>query len=189
METDNEKTENLSARLASLGGGCFWCLEAVFQSLRGVERLVSGYAGGKTKKPSYEEVCTGQSDHAEVCQIHFDPRLISYTELLEVFWKIHDPTTLNRQGNDIGTQYRSVIFYHNEEQKNRALSSRAKLEASGKLKDPIQTQIEALDIEDFYPAEEYHQNYYLRNPEQSYCRFLIRPKLEKLKQNFGKKLK
>ena len=172
------EAQSVALQIAAFGAGCFWCVEAVFQELQGVDKVVSGYAGGKSRNPNYEEVCTGQSGHAELCQIYFRPELISYTELLDVFWKTHDPTSLNRQGNDIGTQYRSVIFYHDKEQKNLALESRRKLERSGVFQNPIQTQIEALEA--FYPAEDYHQNYYRNHPEQSYCIFMIRPKLEKL---------
>ena len=179
--------EKSAMTLATFGAGCFWCVEAVFQELQGVDKLVSGYTGGQSKNPSYQEVCTGQSGHAEVCQIYFDPQLISYTELLDVFWKTHEPTTLNRQGNDIGSQYRSVIFYHDEEQKKTALEFRSKLEKSGVFTNPIQTQIEALET--FYPAEGYHQNYYRNNPKQSYCLFTIQPKMEKLREDFSRKLK
>lgn len=173
--------------IATFGNGCFWCTEAVFQQLEGVEKVVSGYAGGEIKNPTYEQVCSGDTGHAEVLQINYDPDKISYEELLEVFWKTHDPTTLNRQGNDIGTQYRSVIFYHNEAQKQLAEKYKKELDASGAFNDPIVTFIEP--ITEFYPAENYHQNYFLRNGQQPYCNFLIRPKVEKFRKVFQDKLK
>lgn len=174
------------AETATLGGGCFWCLEAVFQQLRGVRKVTSGYSGGHVKNPTYEQVCTGTTGHAEVVQVVFDPQAISYEELLEVFFAIHDPTTLNRQGNDVGPQYRSVIFYHNERQRQTALGLKDRLDRSGRYAAPIVTQI--VPFEAFYPAEEYHQNYFRRNPNQSYCRVVIAPKLEKFKKQFQKKL-
>lgn len=175
-------------KLACFGAGCFWCVEAVFREVRGVKKALSAYAGGQSSDPNYEEVCSGKSGHAEVCQIHFDPLLISYSDLLEVFWKTHDPTSLNRQGNDRGSQYRSVIFYYDEEQRNLALQSRKDLENSGFYGEaPIVTQIEPL--ENFYLAEDYHQNYYQNKPRESYCLFVIRPKMEKFYKTLSGKLK
>lgn len=162
---------------ATLGGGCFWCTEAVFQTLPGVVSVISGYSGGSKVNPTYEEICTGKTGHAEVVEITFDPAKISYEKLLDVFWKAHDPTTLNRQGADVGTQYRSGIFYHNQKQKISA--EKSKLEAQRQFDDTIVTEIKPLVH--FYPAEEYHQNYFEKNPDAAYCKFVIRPKLEKLK--------
>ena len=163
---------------AVFGAGCFWCVEAVFQRLGGVQTVVPGYAGGHTENPTYESICSGTTGHAEVAKITFDPIVITYTQLLEMFWKSHDPTTLNRQGNDVGTQYRSVIYYHDDEQKNSAEKSKSALEESNLLSDPIVTEIERLTT--FYQAEDYHHNYYKLNPEQAYCRIVIEPKLKKL---------
>lgn len=161
---------------ATLGGGCFWCLEAVFQRLNGVQSVVSGYAAGQTKNPTYRDICNGNTGHAEVIQIEFDPQVIGYSDLLEAFWACHDPTTLNRQGADQGTQYRSIILCHDEEQKKAAVLSRD--EAQKEFKDPIVTEI--LPLPEFYPAEEYHQNYYNDNRTAGYCQVVIRPKLQKL---------
>lgn len=161
---------------ATFGAGCFWCVEAVFEGLDGVESVVAGYAGGTTPNPSYEDVCSGETGHAEVAQITFDPIKISYERLLEVFWETHDPTTLNRQGADRGTQYRSVIFYHDEKQKQAAEKSMK--EAAGSFDDPIVTEIKPLTK--FYEAENYHQDYYRNNPNAPYCQFVIKPKLKKL---------
>ena len=161
---------------ATFGGGCFWCLEAVFQQFDGVESVVSGYAGGQDPSPNYQSVCSGSTGHAEVVQITFDPEVISYESLLEVFWRAHDPTTLNRQGNDVGTQYRSALYFHNEEQKEAALKSVEQVQAH--FTDKMVTEIAPL--ERFYPGEEYHQDYYVNNKQQSYCAYVIRPKLEKL---------
>lgn len=172
---------------ATFGSGCFWCTEAVFQQLEGIESVVSGYAGGHIKNPAYREVCEGRTGHAEVVQLTYNPEVVAYETLLEVFWKTHDPTTLNRQGNDAGTQYRSVIYYHDEEQRQLAQAYKEKLDASGAFPDPIVTEISPLDV--FYPAEAYHQNYYNNNPEQGYCSFVVRPKVEKFKQVFGDTLK
>ena len=172
--------------LATLGGGCFWCTEAVFQQLKGVIKVVSGYSGGTVENPTYDQVLTGDTGHAEVIQLEFDPSVISYEEILEVFFETHDPTTLNRQGNDVGSQYRSVIFYHSEEQKLIAEQTKTNLDSSGKWKNPIVTQI--IQFSKFYEAEEYHQNYFKRNPNQSYCRFVIRPKLDKFEKLFKLKL-
>lgn len=176
-----------NTELATFGAGCFWCVEAVFQNLKGVKSVVSGYSGGHIKNPAYREVCMGITGHAEVIQVEFDPTEINYKELLEVFWKTHDPTTLNRQGADTGTQYRSVIFYHNEEQKEQAEKYKAALEMSGAFDRPIVTEITAFDK--FYAAEEYHQNYFNDNPEEGYCRYVIQPKMEKFRNAFKDKLK
>src|SRR3954463_2246574 len=164
--------------LATMGGGCFWCTEAVIERLPGVKKVVSGYAGGRDANPSYEDVCTGQTGHAEVIQVEFDPAVISYEKVLEVFFEAHDPTSLNRQGADEGTQYRSVIFYHNEEQHKAA--ARAKIAAQALWPDPIVTEIAPL--KKFYAAEGYHQDYFRRNPNQGYCSFVIRPKVKKLEE-------
>lgn len=172
---------------ATFGTGCFWCTEAIFRSLKGVQKVTSGYAGGNVANPTYEQICTGTTGHAEVCQIIYDPSTISYDELLEVFWKVHDPTTLNRQGNDVGTQYRSVIFYHNNEQQEKALHYKTLLDKSGAWNKTIVTAIEP--FKNFYSAEDYHQNYYINNPKQGYCQFVIRPKLDKFKEVFKDKLK
>lgn len=173
--------------LATFGAGCFWCVEVIFQNLEGVNRVVSGYAGGNVVNPTYKQVCEGNTGHAEVVQLHFDPGKISYESLLEVFWKTHDPTTLNRQGNDVGTQYRSVIFYHNKKQKELAEYYLSKLDESGAFESPIVTQIEPFRT--FYEAEEYHQNFYNLNQQLPYCKFVIEPKLEKFKKVFADKLK
>lgn len=170
-------------QLATFGGGCFWCVEAVFLELKGVEKVVSGYAGGTVPNPTYEQICSGTTGHAEVIQITFDPAVISYDQLLNVFWHVHDPTTLNRQGADVGTQYRSTIMVHDAEQRSIAEASKAKTEASGLWKDPIVTEIVPLDV--FYPAETYHQDYYNRNPRQGYCSFVIAPKMQKFRKEFA----
>ncbi len=172
--------------ITTLGSGCFWCTEAVFQQLKGVESVVSGYSGGHVENPSYEQVVTGRTGHAEVCQIQFDPEQISYEDILEVFFGTHDPTTLNRQGNDIGTQYRSVIFYHSEEQRKTAEQAKKDIDESGTWKNPIVTEI--VPYEKFYPAEDYHQNYYKNNPTQGYCRMVIAPKLNKFEKVFKLKI-
>lgn len=173
--------------IATLGAGCFWCVEAVFQRLNGVKSVVSGYAGGHIKNPSYREICTGRTGHAEVAQITFDPQLVSFEEILEVFWHTHDPTTLNRQGNDEGTQYRSAIFYHNELQKEIAEKSKKATEASGLWPNPIVTEI--VPLNNFYVAEDYHQNYFNDNPNQPYCVYVVNPKVKKFKKEFAEKLK
>lgn len=178
---------NNESQIATFGAGCFWCTEAVFLNVKGVSKVVSGYEGGRVKNPSYREVCTGETGHAEVTQITFDPSKVSFEELLEVFWNTHDPTTLNRQGNDEGTQYRSVVFYHNAEQKRIAEAYKKQLDASHVYKTPIVTEITAAST--FYPAEDYHQNYYALNPNQGYCQYVIRPKVEKFKKQFAAKLK
>jgi len=172
---------------ATFGGGCFWCTEAVFQQLKGVHSVVSGYSGGSVKNPSYRQICTGTTGHAEAIQITYDPTVVSYEDLLAVFWQTHDPTTLNRQGDDEGTQYRSVVFYHDEEQKRAAENAKQKLDASGLFDDPIVTEI--APSTEFYRAEISHQDYYKEHSAQPYCRFVIRPKLEKLKKLFQEKLK
>lgn len=179
------ETEN--TKLATFGGGCFWCVEAVFQRLDGVVSVKSGYSGGMVKDPTYEQICTGKTGHAEVCQVRFDPEKIGFDELLEVFFNTHDPTTKNRQGNDFGTQYRSVVFYHDDEQKQQTEQYIKKLNDSGAFKDPIVTEVSPLG--EFYSAEKYHQNYFNLNSNQGYCRFVIQPKVEKLKKNFKEKLK
>lgn len=178
---------NDSLEMATFGAGCFWCTEAIFSRLEGVVSVVPGYSGGTVPNPTYEQVCTGTTGHAEVCQITFDPQRISYDELLEVFWKTHDPTTPNRQGNDIGTQYRSVIFYHNQHQRERAEYYKQQLDASGIFGAPIVTEI--VPFEQFYPAEDYHRNYFERHPEKAYCALVIRPKVEKFEQIFRSKLR
>ncbi len=175
-----------SKQVATFGAGCFWCTEAVFLNVKGVEKVESGYSGGKIKNPSYREICTGSTGHAEVTQITFDPGIVSYEELLEVFWNTHDPTTLNRQGADEGTQYRSVVFYHNDEQKKTTEAYMKQLEASKVYKNPVLTEISPLAI--FYKAEDYHQNYYALNPNQSYCQYVIRPKVDKFKKQLADKL-
>lgn len=172
---------------ATLGGGCFWCVEAVFEQLTGVHDVVSGYAGGKVPNPTYEQICTGTTQHAEVTQITFDPEIISYETLLEVFWRTHDPTTRNRQGADVGTQYRSIILTHNEEQRRLAEQSKAATDAAHLWPNPIVTEIAPL--EQFYPAEAYHQDFYRNNPNYGYCRVVIDPKMRKLRQEFTDKLK
>ena len=163
---------------ATLGGGCFWCLEAVYTRLEGVNSVVSGYAGGNVENPTYEQVCTGETSHAEVVKINFDSKETSFETLLEWFWRCHDPTTLNRQGGDIGTQYRSVIYYENENQKSIAHKSKIDADSSGFFDNPIVTEIHEFDV--FYPAEDYHHDYYKNNPDAGYCTYIIRPKLEKL---------
>src|SRR5215468_8764713 len=173
--------------VATLAGGCFWCLEAVYNDLRGVEKVVSGYSGGRVANPTYEEVCTGKTGHAEVVQIKFDPQVITFKELLEVFFTIHDPTTLNRQGADVGTQYRSAIFYHSPEQKAVAEKVMAEITEQKIWDKPIVTEVTKLDV--FYPAEDYHQRYYERNPNQGYCRMVIQPKVIKFRRHFMSKLK
>ena len=181
------EVNNKELDTALFGAGCFWCVEAMFQRLDGVVKVESGYAGGHAVNPTYKEVCTGTTGHAEVCRITFDPKKISYETLLSIFWQTHDPTTLNRQGNDVGTQYRSSIFYYNDVQKQLAEKYKTELNASGAFSNPIVTEI--LAISNYYPAEDYHQNYYNQNSEQSYCQFVIAPKVEKLEKVFKDKLK
>jgi len=173
--------------VATFGSGCFWCTEAVFQRIKGIEKVVSGYAGGHVANPSYKQVCAGNTGHAEAIQVEYDPAKISFEELLEIFWKTHDPTTVDRQGNDFGPQYRSVIFYHNDDQKRLAEEYKQKLDQAGIWDDPIVTEITPLT--NFYPAEDYHQNYYNQNGNQSYCSYVIRPKVEKLQKVFREKLR
>ena len=173
--------------VATLAGGCFWCLEAAFQDLKGVERVQSGYAGGRVANPSYEQVCTGTTGHAEVVQITFDPQVVSFDDLLHVFFTIHDPTTPNRQGVDVGTQYRSAIFYHTPDQKAAAERVIAELQREHVWDDPIVTELKSLEA--FYPAEEYHRDYYRRNPNQGYCSAVIAPKVAKVRKLFLDKLK
>ncbi len=177
----------MGKEIATLGAGCFWCIEAVFQQLNGVDTVISGYAGGKIANPTYREVCSGLTGHAEVARITYDPQIISFKELLEVFWQTHDPTTLNRQGADVGTQYRSVIFYHNDSQREIAEFYKKELDVSGAFRAPIVTEISAVPT--FYVAEDYHQNYYRQNGEESYCQYVIQPKLEKFRKAFAQKLK
>jgi peptide-methionine (S)-S-oxide reductase len=172
--------------IATLGGGCFWCLDAVYRDLRGVEQVVSGYAGGTPTNPTYHQVCGGDTGHAEVVQVTFDPSIISYRDLLDVFFTIHDPTTRDQQGADVGTQYRSVIFYHSPEQQAEAERAIASLTAEGVWDDPIVTQL--VPAPTFYPAEEYHQDYFRRNPGQGYCRAVIAPKVAKARKAFFEKL-
>ena len=173
--------------IATLAGGCFWCLEAAFSELKGVEGVRSGYAGGDVPSPSYEHVCSGTTGHAEVVQIQFDPEAISFDDLLHVFFTIHDPTTLNRQGADVGTQYRSAVFYHSAEQQATAERVIAELRAEKVWDDPIVTELKPLDA--FYPAEEYHRDYYRRNPNQGYCRAVIAPKVAKIRKLYFDRLK
>lgn len=190
MNQENVKVENkaLSTNsVATLAAGCFWCVEAVFQKLKGVEKVESGYMGGTLKDPSYKDVCTGQTGHAEVCQITYNPNIISYEELLEVFWKTHDPTTLNRQGGDIGTQYRSAVFYHDATQKQIAESIKNDLSQSGAFDAPIVTTFEPVSV--FYKAENYHQDYFNLNGTNPYCQMVVKPKVEKFKKVFSEKIK
>ncbi|MBL7743877.1 MAG: peptide-methionine (S)-S-oxide reductase MsrA [Chitinophagaceae bacterium] len=191
--TDNNKTtmSNIPAGktdTATLANGCFWCTEAIFEQLDGVISAISGYTGGSVENPTYKEVCTGNTGHAECLQIVYDPQKISFDELLEVFWETHDPTTLNRQGNDVGTQYRSGIFYHNEEQRQKAEKYKAELDKSGAFDNPIVTEI--TPFKKFYPAENYHQQYFEENENQNpYCKIVIRPKVDKFRKVFKDKLK
>jgi len=191
-ESNNNKTsfnkqDSIKMEIATFGGGCFWCTEAVFQRLNGVEKVVSGYAGGHVNNPTYKEICTGTTGHAEVIQITYNPEVISYLELLQVFFETHDPTTLNRQGNDVGTQYRSVIYFHSSEQEEIARKVKNDLNSENVFEKPVVTEISA--IYNYYPAEDYHQEYYNNNSNQGYCTFVIAPKIEKLKKVFGDKLK
>lgn len=172
-------------QLATFGGGCFWCTEAIFNRVEGVSKITPGYSGGTVKNPNYKEVCSGTTGHAEVIQLEYNPQIINYKELLDIFFATHNPTTLNQQGNDKGTQYRSVIFYHSDAQKNTAQNSIAELNASGKLNHPIVTQI--LPLECFYTAEIEHHNYFEIHPEQSYCKFVIHPKVKKFEAVYGVK--
>ncbi len=192
MNTAKEKTsasavDKKGLSVATFGAGCFWCVEAQFQMLDGVEKVESGFSGGTVKNPSYKEVCTGTTGHAEVCNIYYDPKKVSYEELLAAFWQAHDPTQLNRQGNDVGTQYRSVIFYHDADQKKLAEEYKKKLNDEKVFDNPVVTEISPFTA--FYKAEDYHQNYYNENGEQPYCSFVIRPKVEKFRKVFKDKLR
>lgn len=182
-----KKMDNQKLELATFGSGCFWCTEAIFQQIRGVEKVMPGYSGGKRENPTYEQVSSGATGHAEVTQLSYDPSVVSFDELLEIFWKSHDPTTLNRQGADVGTQYRSVIFYHNQKQKEIAEQYKKKLNEAGAFDNPVVTEI--TEFKAFYPAENYHVNYYNNNKRAPYCTFVIQPKLDKLKKVFSHKLK
>jgi len=186
-QNTNMTMKDTGLKAAVFAGGCFWCTEAIFNELKGVKKVVSGYTGGKVANPTYKQVTTGLTGHAECTQITYDPELVTFAELLEVFWMTHDPTTLNRQGADSGTQYRSAIFYTDEDQKQEAIAWKAKLDKEKIWSDPIVTEITKL--EKFYPAEDYHQEYYENNPNQGYCRIVITPKLEKFKKIFANKLK
>jgi len=183
------QTDKMEKKLekATFGAGCFWCVEAVFELVKGVEHVESGYSGGHVENPSYKEVTSGKTGHVEVARIEYDPSVISYEELLEVLWHSHDPTTLNRQGNDVGEQYRSVIYFHNEKQKKIAEGSLMKTDKSGLWKNPIVTTIEPLD--NYYVAENYHQNYFKNNPNAGYCSYVIAPKIKKFKKEFKYLLK
>lgn len=183
--TQLQNNENLA--VATLGGGCFWCLEAVYQELDGVEQVVSGYAGGHVPNPDYKSVCTGRTGHAEVVQVTFDPAVVGYDDILRVFFTVHDPTTLNRQGNDVGTQYRSAIFYADAAQEQTARQVMQEIADLGIWSNPIVTEIAPLDI--FYPAEDYHQNYFRSNPYQPYCQFVVAPKVAKFRKLFRDRLK
>jgi peptide-methionine (S)-S-oxide reductase len=192
METKNESVKPITGSganidTATLGAGCFWCVEAVFQRLEGVLTVESGYSGGTVKNPAYREVCNGTTGHAEVARITYDKSKLSFDELLEVFWKTHDPTTLNYQGNDHGTQYRSVVFYHNEEQKKLAEKYKTEINASGAYPNPIVTEISP--AKEFYKAEDYHQNYFNQNGQEQYCKYVIQPKVEKFEKIFKSKMK
>jgi peptide-methionine (S)-S-oxide reductase len=173
--------------VATLGGGCFWCVEPIYNDLRGVESAISGYAGGHVPNPTYQIICTGRSGHAEVIQITYDPNEISYKEILQIFFTVHDPTTLNRQGNDVGTQYRSVIYTHDEGQRAIADEVFAEVTAEGVYPNPLVTEITPLDI--FYPAEDYHQEYLENNPNQPYCQFVVAPKVSKFRKKYADRLK
>ena len=185
-KTKKEIKMNANLEIATFGAGCFWCVEAVFQDFKGVEKVISGYSGGTVKNPSYKEVCNETTGHAEVAQIYFDPKIISYTELLEIFWSSHNPTTLNQQGADKGTQYRSAVFYHNEKQKELAQASMKNV-AIKIWEEAIVTEITEFDI--FYEAENYHQNYFDQNGNAPYCQLVIAPKIYKVKEKFKSKLK
>ena len=179
---DIEKKE-----IVTLGGGCFWCIEAIYKELKGVIDVVSGYSGGKVKKPTYEQVCSGTTGHAEVIQITFNPEIITFKKILEIFFSTHDPTTLNRQGNDVGTQYRSIILYHTEKQKEESLEFIKQINESKSLSRKIVTEV--VPFKEFYKAEEYHQNYFKLNTTQAYCKVIIEPKVNKFKKNYGDILK
>lgn len=187
MELNNDSLKKAGLETATFGAGCFWCVEAIYQDLKGVEKVASGYSGGNRPNPTYEQVCSGATGHAEVIQLYYDPKIISYEELLEVFWRTHDPTTPNQQGADRGTQYRSVIFYHNEQQRELAEKYKKELNDSGAFDKPVVTEI--APYKNFYVAEDYHQNYYKDNPDKPYCSIVIQPKLEKFRKVFKGKLK
>jgi peptide-methionine (S)-S-oxide reductase len=188
MSTEQEQSNRTDGKgVATLAGGCFWCLEAVFKEVEGVEKVVSGYSGGTTINPSYNEVCTGTTGHAEAVQLTFDPDKISFQQILQIFFAIHDPTTLNRQGADVGTQYRSSIFYHSDEQKAAAEQVIQELNTAHVWKSPVVTEV--TPFKTFYPAEDYHQEYFNRNPSQPYCRMVIAPKLDKFSKQFPQKMK
>lgn len=182
-----KKSMNTNTEIATFGGGCYWCIEAVFQRLEGVEKVASGFSGGQVKNPTYREVCTGATGHAEVIQITFDTTKISFEEILKVFFTMHDPTTLNRQGNDVGTQYRSAVFYHNDAQKKAAEEIIVELNKTKAYPSPIVTEVTKFDV--FYQAEDYHQNYYNDNSEEGYCKYVIQPKIEKFEKVFKDRLK
>lgn len=185
--SNEERPESAGLELATFAGGCFWCTEAVFKRVRGVSEVTSGYTGGNVHNPTYAQVSTGRTGHAEAVHVKFDPQVVSYERLLDVFWATHDPTTLDRQGADVGPQYRSAIFYHTDEQKREAEASRDRLQASGKLSGKIVTSIEP--FEKFYPAESYHQEYYEAHPHAAYCTIVIEPKIRKLLRDFGDEVK
>ncbi len=187
IQKETKQTNKMAMDTITLGAGCFWCVEAIFDDIKGVESVVSGYAGGTIKNPSYKEVCTGRTGHAEVCQLVYDAEVVSLAKLLEVFWQVHDPTTLNRQGGDVGTQYRSAIFYQNEEQKEVATKILNKLNEEQVFVNPIVTEI--TPIQSFYPAEDYHQDYFELNGDNPYCKAVVRPKLDKFKKTFSEILK
>lgn len=187
MATLDGTSQDNKQEVAILGAGCFWCIEAVFEELKGVDLVESGYMGGQIDNPTYQQVSTGTSGHAEVAKITYNPDVLTFKEVLEVFWKTHDPTTLNKQGADVGTQYRSAVFYLNESQKTDAEYYKKRLTESGAYNDPIVTEITAAST--YYPAENYHQDYYKLNPNQGYCRYVIQPKLEKFRAAFADKLK
>jgi peptide-methionine (S)-S-oxide reductase len=184
---EGQRTDSTRREVATLAGGCFWCLEAVYDDLQGVTDVVSGYSGGMVPNPTYKQVCTGETGHAEVVQVTFDPTVISYREILEVFFSIHDPTTLNRQGADVGTQYRSAIFYHSPEQKATAEQVIKEFSSAGLWGNPIVTEVKPLAA--FYPAEEYHQEYFRRNPNQGYCQAVVAPKVAKFRKQYMSRLK
>ena len=181
------QTGNGTTEICTLGGGCFWCTEAIFVELNGVHTVVSGYAGGANANPTYQQICTGTTGHAEVIQITFDPSVVSFRDILNIFFTTHDPTTLNRQGADVGTQYRSVIFYHDEAQKATAEEASADINAQGIWPNPIVTEVSPVPV--FYAAEQYHQDYFLNNPNQGYCQFVIVPKVAKFRKEYFDKLK
>jgi len=183
----NDINNNNKIEIATLGNGCFWCTEAIFQRLEGVEKVVSGYSGGDMANPDYNTVCSGVTGHAECLEITYNTDKLSFEDVLEIFWQTHDPTTLNRQGNDVGSQYRSVIFYHSEEQKNIAEKYKAQVNESGIYTNPVVTTLEPFTK--FYPAESYHQDYFNQNGNAPYCQFVVKPKLEKFKKNFKEKMK